>query len=112
MPLANRDRWQPIEKAIHDLHRSLGGGVAHAAGDDNRPVSIATAESGTAQVLREAADQANSRSRAECRQKVMVDLVAQSGIADLVEAHELIEAVAPTVRHEQPMEGHGKARLA
>ncbi len=43
---------------------------------------------------------------------MVVDLVAQSGIADLVEAHELIEAVAATVRHEQPMKGHGEARLA
>ena len=42
----------------------------------------------------------------------MVDLVAQSGIADLVEAHELIEAVAATVWHEQPMKGHSEARLA
>src|SRR5512134_2778781 len=105
MPLANRDRRQPIEKAIHDLHRGLRSGVANASRDHDRSVSIAAAESCTAQVLRETADQTNGRCRAERREKVMVHLVAQSGIADLVEAHELIEAVAATVWHEQPMKG-------
>src|SRR5262245_13385603 len=104
MPLANRDCREPIEKAIHDLHRGLRGRIAHAASDDNRSVPIAATEASAAQVLRKAADQSNGCCRAKRRQKVVVDLVPQSGIADLVEAHELIEAIAATVRHEQPME--------
>ena len=41
-----------------------------------------------------------------------VALLDLEGVADLVEAHELIEAVAATVWHEQPMKGHSEARLA
>ena len=94
MSLANRDRRQPIEKPIHDLHRGLRRRVADAASDDDRSVPIAAAEAGTSEVLREAADQANGRRRAERRQVVVIDLVAQAGVADLVQAQELVEAVA------------------
>ena len=74
-------------------------------------VPIAAADAGTSEVLREAADQANGRRRAERRQIVVIDLVAQAGVTNLVQAHELVEAVAAPVRHEQSMEGHGEARL-
>src|SRR4051812_4230394 len=107
MPLANRDRRQPIEKPTHYLHRGLRCGVADAARDDNRSIPVAASESGASEVLREAADQANGRGRAERGQIVLIDLVAQSGIANLVESQELVEAVAPTVGHEQAMKGHG-----
>src|SRR5581483_649150 len=111
MPLANRDGRQPIEEPIHDLHRGLRCRVAHAARNDNRSVPVAAAESGASEVLREAADQANGRSRAERGQIVLIDLVAQSGIANLVQPEELVEAVTPTVGHEEPMEGHSQTRL-
>ena len=42
----------------------------------------------------------------------MVHLVAEAGVADLIESEELIEAVRAAVRHQQAMEGHGKPRLA
>ena len=85
MPLANRDRRQPIEKPIHDLHRGLRRRVANAASDEDRSVPIATADAGTSEVLREAADQANGRRRAERRQIVVIDLVAQAGVTNLVQ---------------------------
>ena len=63
-------------------------------------------------VLGQSADQSN-RSRGSKRgQVVMVHLVAEAGVANLIESEELVEAVRAAVGHQQAMEGHGKPRLA
>ena len=66
----------------------------------------------TSQVLRQPADQANRGRGSERGQVVLVDLVAQAGVADLIESEELVEAVRAAVRHQQAVEGHGEPRLA
>ena len=43
---------------------------------------------------------------------MVVDLVPQTGITDLVEAHELIEAERAAIGHQQPMKSHCESRLA
>ena len=43
---------------------------------------------------------------------MVVDLVPQTGIADLIEADELIETERAAVWHQQPMKGHCESRLA
>src|ERR1700733_1923248 len=50
--------------------------------------------------------------RAEDLDIVVVDLVLQAGIPDLIETVELVEIDGVAIRHEQPMEGHGKTFLA
>ena len=42
----------------------------------------------------------------------MVHLVLETGITDLIEADELIEAAGAAIRHQQPVKGHGQSRLA
>ena len=64
------------------------------------------------EVLREAADQADRGGGAECRPVVLIHLIPQAGVADLVQARELIEAVGAAIRHQQSMEGHGQPCLA
>ena len=58
------------------------------------------------------AEGADGERCAEDAQIVVVDLVAQPGVADLVEALELVEADGIAVRHEQAMEHDGEACLA
>ena len=69
--------------------------VADAAGDDDRAVARRRCRSpALPRYCDEAADQPNGRRRAERGQVVLIDLVAQAGVADLVQADELVEAVA------------------
>ena len=58
------------------------------------------------------ADGADGERSAEDAQVMVVDLVAKAGVAGLVETLELVEADGVAVRHEQPVEEHGEARLA
>ncbi len=50
-----------------------------------------------------------ARSRPERGPVVVIHLVAQAGIADLVQAHELVETVGAAVRQDQPVQCHGEA---
>src|SRR5687767_7659622 len=43
---------------------------------------------------------------------MLVYLIAETRIANIVQAHELIEAVRASVRHHQSIEGHGEPRIA
>ena len=65
--------------------RRLRGRIADAAGDDDRAIAVAVPEARSAEGLGQAADQTDRRRGAERRQVVLVHLVAQAGIADLIE---------------------------
>jgi len=78
--LANRDRGQPVQEPIHHLDRGLRGGVPDAAGNDDRPVTVATAKACAAEILRQPADQANRGSGPERREVVLIDAVSQKKI--------------------------------
>ena len=49
-------------------------------------------------------DETDRRGRAERGPVVLVHLVAQAGVADVVQAHELIEAIGAAVRQDEPVE--------
>ena len=83
------------------LRRGLRRGVADVAGDDDRSIAAAPTEPGGAEALREAGDEADGGRRAERGLVVLVHLVAQAGVADVVQPQELIEAVGATVRQHQ-----------
>ena len=74
--------------------------------------AIAAAQASTSEVLGQSADQSNRGCRSERGQVVVVHLVAEAGVADLIESEELIEAVRAAVWHQQAMEGHGQPRLS
>ena len=53
---------------------------------------VPLAETGRAEELREAADEPDGRRGAERGEVVLIDAVAQAGVADLVQAEELVQA--------------------
>src|SRR5262245_54343976 len=42
----------------------------------------------------------------------MVHLVAEAGVAVLIQSEELIQAIRAAVRHQEAMEGHGESHLS
>src|SRR4029453_5765048 len=99
--LPNRDGRQSIQEPIHHLQRGLRRSVAYATGDDDGAIAFAVGEAGAAEVLRQAAHQTDRRRRTEGRQIVLVDAIAESRVADLVQPDELIEPERAAVRHHQ-----------
>ena len=65
-----------------------------------------------AEQLRQAADEADGAGGAERGPVVVVHLVAQPGVADLVQAAELVERHGAAVGHQEPVERHGQAGFA
>jgi len=110
--LPDGDGRKPVQKPIHHLHRSLRSRIADTARDDDGSVSIAATQTSTSQVLGQAADQSNRRRGPKRGQVVMVHLVAEAGVADLIESEELVEAVRAAVRHQQAVERHSEPRFA
>ena len=111
MSLANGDGGEAIQEPAHDLKTRLRRGVG-AARDDDRPVAGSARKPCAANPLRQTADEADGGGRSERGPVVVVDLVPQTGITDLIEAHELIETERAAVWHQQTMKGHRESRLA
>src|SRR6185295_2489428 len=109
--LPDGDRRKPVEKPIHHLERRLRRCVADPTSDDDCSIAITAAQARASEILGEPADKADRCRRSERGQVMLVDLVAETGIADLVESQELIEPVGTAVGHQQAMEGHGKTGL-
>ena len=91
MSLANRDGRESIQEPTHDLKAGLRCSVG-TAGDDDRSVARAARIPSAANPLCEAADETDGGCRTERGPVVMVHLVLETGITDLIEADELIEA--------------------
>ena len=70
----------------------LRGGIGGAARDDDGAVARCRENPARADELSEPADQADGRGGAERGQVVLVDLVAQPGVANLIQARELVQA--------------------
>ena len=99
MSFSNGDGGKAIQEPAHDLKTRLRCGIG-AAGDDDRPVAGSSRKPCAANPLRQTADQADSTGRSEHGPVVVVDLVPQTGITDLIEAHELIETERAAVWHQ------------
>ena len=113
MPFADRDRRQTVQEPVHHLHRGLRRRIADAASDDHRSVvAVAASQACTADVLRQATDEPNGCGCPERRQVVVIDPILQAGIADLIEADELVEPIRSTIRHHQAVKRHGQPRFA
>src|SRR5687768_10141310 len=112
MPFAYGDSRQTVEKSVHDLQGRLRGGITHAAGDDDRPVTVATSEPGAPKKLRKSTDQSHGAGRTEGCEVMLIDTISETRIADLVEAEELVKAIRSSVGHQQSMKGNSQPRLA
>src|SRR4029453_1666762 len=76
-----------------------------------RAVASTVGEAGTGEILRQAAHQPDRSRGTERGQIVVVDAIAESRVADLVQANELIESECPAVRHHEAMEGDCQSLL-
>ena len=92
MSLANRDGRESIQETTHDLKAGLRCSVG-TAGDDDRSVARAARIPGAADPLCQTADETDGSCRTERGPVVVVHLVLETGITDLIEADELIEAL-------------------
>src|SRR2546425_4097840 len=77
VPFANRDGWQPVQETVHHLQAGLRRGIGRTAGDDDGAITVAVAEAGGAEVLREAADQPHRAGRTQRGPIVAIDAIAE-----------------------------------
>src|SRR5260221_6968556 len=111
VPLANRHGRQPIQEPVQALRRRLCRRIADIAGDDDCPIPSATAEGGGPEVLRKTADETDRAGRPECRLVVLVHLIAEPCVSDVIQAHERIQRVRPSIRKHKSIERYGKPRF-
>src|SRR5882672_2883655 len=76
--LPDGDCGKPVEKPVHHLERRLRRRVADSACDDDCPIAIAAAQTGTSQVLGKPTDQADRCRCSERGQVVLVHLIAET----------------------------------
>ena len=91
VPLANRDGRKPVQKPVHDLHGRLRRRIAHAAGDDHRAVAVAASRPAVPTNCASPLIRPTAAAAPNVDQVVVVHPVPQAGVADLVQAHELVE---------------------
>src|SRR5580704_3550965 len=109
VPLADGHRRQDVEKAVENLRGGLRGTLRKSlphevgAGRGQRPRRTG---------LGNGADRAYRERGSENAQVVIVDLIAKTGVADLIQALEMVETCRIPIRHDQAMKRNGKAGLA
>src|SRR5258708_2980336 len=81
------DVGQAIQVSIHRLRGRLGGRFTHAARDDHGAPAAST-EPGGSDELRQPRDETDGGGRAERRAVMLIDLIAEPGVAEPVQAHE------------------------
>ena len=107
--LADRDRGQDVQKAVQDFDRGIRKARAEArAGAVERRTREIVSGSG----LGDSAENADRQRRTEDLEVMVVNLVAKSRFADLIETLELVEAHRVTVRHHEAVKKDGEALLA
>src|SRR5712671_5451585 len=107
--LANGEGRKNVEEAIENLRGRLRGtrckSLAHEF-TSRRSSNAASA------CLGDRSKSADGQRHTENAEIVVVCLIAQTGVADLVESSELVEADGITVGHDEAVEDNGKPRLA
>src|SRR4051812_42352708 len=112
MAFANRDRRRTIQETVHHLQRGLACAVRGTASDDHRPVALARTEAGGTERLRQPSDQTDGGRGPERGPVVLIYLIAESRIANLVQARQSIQRERAAVWHHEAMEGDGEPGLA
>ena len=103
------DRGHDVEELVEDLRGRLRGALRKSLAHEVAAVGIERASGAS---FAHGAESPDGKRDPEDAEIVVVDLIAQSGVADLVEPLELIEADGVSVRHEQAMKDDGQTCLA
>jgi len=109
MPFADGDGRKYVEETVEDLRGGLRGTLSESLAE---AIGAGLGQEATRSPFRGSADGADGERSAEDAQVMVVDLVAERSVPRLVETFEPVEADGIAVRHEQPVEGYGEARLA
>src|ERR1700737_1760868 len=97
MALADCDRWQNVEELVQNLR----GRLSHASRKSlTHDVCAGCREGAARSGFGDGSQNTDGERDAEDAQVVVVHLIAQPGVADLVETFELVEVDGETVRHE------------
>src|SRR5271157_2494275 len=106
---ANGDRGRNVQKSVQDLC----GGLRHASGKSlTHQVAAGRCERAAGSRFANRTDCANGERDAEDAEIVVVDLIAEAGVADLIEPLKPVEADGISIGHEDAVEGHGQTCLA
>src|SRR5260370_25364915 len=96
MPFANGDGWQDVQKLVENPLRRFGGAHAETFA---HAVSAGLREHAPGARFGNGAQGADGERGSEDSCVVVVHLIAETGVAALVETFELIEAPGLSLRH-------------
>ena len=109
VPLADRDGRKNVQESVEYLRRRLRRALRESLAHE---VGTGSGEGPGGSAFGDRADRADGERDAEDAEVVVVDLVAQTGVADLVEPLKMVEACGKSVGHYHAMEGDGETGLA
>jgi hypothetical protein len=112
MALANGDGGEQVQEPAQNVRGRLREAGSHALAVGICRGLRQSQTAGVATDLGQTTDCSHCDGYTEDLQVMMVDLIFQSGLADLVQAMKLIQIDRVSVRHDEPMEGNGQAGLA
>ena len=108
VPFANGHGRQNVQEAVENLFGRLRHARCELLAHE---IAAGVGENAARSCLGYGSQSADGERCAEDAEIVVVYLVAQPGVADLIEALELVEADGIPVGHDEPVEGHGEAGL-
>src|SRR4029077_20275115 len=109
VPLADRDGRKNVQEFVEDLRGGLSSALREALAHE---VAARGSESAGGSAFGYGSDRADRKRSAEDAKVVVVDLVAETGITDLVESLKVVKARGKSVGHDQAMERDSETGLA
>src|ERR1700687_829858 len=109
MPFADGDGRENIQKPIENLRGRLRCALPESLA---KTVRAGPGQDATRSRFGGGAYGANGERSAEDAQVMVVDLIAETRIASLIEPYELVEVDGVAVGHKHPVEDNGKPHLA
>src|SRR5205807_1255440 len=108
VPLADGHRRKNVEKAVEDLRGGLRGALREPLAHE---IAAGRREGARRSAFGHGPDRSNRERGAEDAEVMVVDLVAEAGVADLVEPLKVVEAGGIAIGHNQAMKRNREPRL-
>src|SRR5262249_45106701 len=109
VPLADGDGRKDIQKFVEDLRRGLRGALRESL---THEVATGSGQRAGGSRPSHGADSPESEGGAEDAEVMVVDLVAEAGVADLIETLEAVETGRKPIGHDKTVKGNGETGLA
>ena len=108
MPLADGDGRKHVQKFVEDLRGGLRGALRKSLAHE---ISAGRGQRARGSGFGHSSNRTDGERSAKDAEIVVVHLIAESGVADLIQPLKMIEAHGIAVWHEQAMEGNRQAAL-